>query len=177
VDIVAAGNPNADSAAAVVTYDAAHLQVNAFIPDTSVFETTLFQQSVSGQVQYQAGSLTCHAAGTCPSGPFRLATIRFTVLGQCGYSVPLAVSGQVLWVGTYGFNGTGTGSTIGISIAGDVDLDRGVDVVDIMLVAGRWSSVRGQPRYDARYDLNADGVIDTVDIMFVAQRWNQTCSS
>jgi hypothetical protein len=177
VDIVADCSPNADATATVVTFDPVHLQVVALTPDTSVFANTLFRSydNVGGQVQYEAGSLACHAGGRCPSGSVRLATIRFQAVGQCGYSVPLTLQGQITWEGPYAFNGVGSGSTVGISIAGDVDLNGRVDVVDIMLVTGRWSSVRGEPKYDARYDLDADGDIDVADIMFVAARWNQTC--
>ncbi len=178
VDIVADCGSNADAAATVVTFDPAHLQVEAITPDASGFATTLFQgyDNVAGLVQYDAGSLTCHSLSSCPSGSVRLATIRFRAVGECGFSVPLALHGQLTWEGSYVFNGVGNGSTVAITISGDVDLDGDVDVVDIMLVAGRWSSVQGQPKYDARYDLDADGDIDVVDIMFVAARWNQTCS-
>jgi hypothetical protein len=178
VDIVADCGSNADAAATVVAFDPAHLQVEALTPDASVFATTLLQayDNVAGQVQYDAGSLTCHSASSCPSGSVRLGTIRFRAVGECGFSVPLSIQGQITWEGAFIFNGVGSGNTVGISIAGDVDLDGDVDVVDIMLVAGRWSSVQGQPQYDARYDLDADGDIDVADIMFVASRWNQTCA-
>jgi hypothetical protein len=178
VDIVADCSPNGDAAAAVVTFDPAHLQVDALTPDTSVFTTTLFQSynNTTGKVEVEAGSMACHAAGNCPTGSVRLATIQFHAVGQCGYSVPLTVTGQITWQGPYAFNGAGTGTTVGISIAGDLDLNRAVDVVDIMLVAGRWSAVQGQAKYDVRYDSDADGDIDVADIMFVASRWNQSCS-
>jgi hypothetical protein len=58
---------------------------------------------------------------------------------------------------------------------GDMDADCDVDVVDIMLVAGRWSSSVGDPGYDARYDLDGNGTIDIVDIMLVAGQWNTHC--
>jgi hypothetical protein len=177
VDVVADCSPNADAAAAVVTFDPAHLQVDSLTPDTSVFTTTLVQTytNSTGRVEYEAGSMACHAAGNCPTGSVRLATIQFHAVGQCGYSVPLTVTGQITWQGPYTFNGTGTGSTVGISIAGDMDTNGKVDVVDIMLVAGRWPAVKGQAMYSARYDLDADGDIDVADIMFVAARWNQSC--
>ena len=50
-----------------------------------------------------------------------------------------------------------------------------MDVVDIMLVAGRWGSKLGDATYEARYDLDQDGDIDIVDIMLVAGHWGQAC--
>ncbi len=66
----------------------------------------------------------------------------------------------------------------------DVDGDGDVDIVDIMLVASRWStscenpdpdSNPATPSYEARYDLNGDCRIDIVDIMQVAANWGERC--
>ena len=59
---------------------------------------------------------------------------------------------------------------------GDMDADCDVDIVDIMLVAGRWGTRQGDARYDARYDVDSDGDIDIVDIMRVAAHWSTRCS-
>lgn len=178
VDIIATCGANADAAAAVVTFNPTHLQVEALTPDESVFATTLLQSydNATGMVKYDSGSLTCHAQGNCPSSTIRLATIRFRAVGECGFLVPLSVQGQVAWSGNYTFDATGTGSTISITIPGDMNADGKVDVVDIMLVAGRWPAARGDPKYDVRYDIDGSGQIDIVDIMFVAARWNTSCS-
>jgi len=56
-------------------------------------------------------------------------------------------------------------------LAGDLDGDNDVDIVDIMLVASRWGSSQGDVNYDVRYDLDGDGDIDVVDIMLVAAHW------
>jgi pimeloyl-ACP methyl ester carboxylesterase len=61
------------------------------------------------------------------------------------------------------------------TLTGDVDGDCDVDSVDIMLVAGRWDTRAGDPRYVARYDLDKDGDIDVVDIMLVADHWDEHC--
>jgi len=61
-------------------------------------------------------------------------------------------------------------------LPGDVDGDCDVDILDIMLVAGRWGSQQGDANYDPRYDLDGDGDIDIVDIMFVASRWGNRCT-
>jgi len=76
----------------------------------------------------------------------------------------------------YTYDAAGNLLHSGPELAGDVDADCDVDIVDIMLVASRWGSSRGDDRYDAWYDLDSDGDIDIVDIMMVASRWNQHCS-
>jgi hypothetical protein len=60
-------------------------------------------------------------------------------------------------------------------LAGDVDGDCDVDIVDIMQVATRWNTSAGQAGYDVRYDLDKNGQIDIVDIMIVAAQWNSHC--
>jgi len=57
----------------------------------------------------------------------------------------------------------------------DLDGDCDVDIVDVMLVAGRWGSRVGDAVYDPRYDLDDDGDIDIVDIMRVASHWGESC--
>ncbi len=60
-------------------------------------------------------------------------------------------------------------------LAGDVNGDCAVDIVDIMLVANHWNTRPGDPDYDARYDLDASGMVDIVDIMLAAAQWNTHC--
>lgn len=63
-----------------------------------------------------------------------------------------------------------------VALPGDIDGDCDVDIVDIMLVAGRWGTSQGEPSYDARYDLDLDGDIDILDIMRVAAQWGSQCT-
>ena len=57
----------------------------------------------------------------------------------------------------------------------DLDGDGDVDVVDIMLVAGRWHCKSGDDCYDGKYDLDGNGEINIVDIMVVAAHWGECC--
>jgi predicted secreted protein len=65
--------------------------------------------------------------------------------------------------------------TVTDSIPGDLDGDCDVDVLDIMIVAGHWGALQGQPQYDPACDMDSDGDIDVVDIMLVASHWGDTC--
>ncbi|MGA9347495.1 MAG: hypothetical protein WBW48_01660 [Anaerolineae bacterium] len=62
------------------------------------------------------------------------------------------------------------------TLAGDLDCDCDVDMVDIMLVASRWHATEGDLDYDPLYDLDGNGVIDIVDIMLVAVHWGESCA-
>jgi hypothetical protein len=62
------------------------------------------------------------------------------------------------------------------ALAGDMDGDCDVDVVDIMLVAAHWGAHSGDALYDPWYDRDNDGDIDIVDIMWVIARWGNSCS-
>jgi len=60
-------------------------------------------------------------------------------------------------------------------LIGDMDHDCDVDTVDIMLIAGRWTSKVGDANYDPRCDLDGDGEITVVDIMRAAAHWGEQC--
>jgi hypothetical protein len=60
-------------------------------------------------------------------------------------------------------------------IPGDVDCSCQVDVYDILLVAGSWLAMIGDPNYVATYDVNGDFVIDVVDLMIVTAHFGDTC--
>ena len=124
-------------------------------------------------------SFGAYSYGTGPgrSGSGPIATITFTpvALGTSALrfgSVQLATPGGVA-IPTTIENGS---IVVQAGLTGDVDNDCDVDIIDIMLVAGRWGATRGSGRYDARYDLDADGDIDIADIMQVVANWGQHCS-
>lgn len=71
---------------------------------------------------------------------------------------------------------SGVDASLAPVLAGDVNRDCQVDVVDIMLVASRWNTALGDTNYDARYDLDDDGNVDIVDIMLVSGQWGRTCA-
>jgi hypothetical protein len=63
---------------------------------------------------------------------------------------------------------------IKVTIPGDVNGDRIVNVLDLVLVSLVFGSVRGGPRYDPNMDLNHDGVINILDLAYVAIRFGST---
>jgi hypothetical protein len=55
--------------------------------------------------------------------------------------------------------------------------DGHIRVDDVQTIAFRWDATTGNPRYEARFDLNNNARIDTLDVQTVASRWNTTCSN
>jgi hypothetical protein len=97
-------------------------------------------------------------------------TITFTVDDHP--AVPLGPDPPV-WVGV--------GSRVHVELEacplfGDLDCNCDVDIVDIMMVASKWSCRLGDECYDPRYDFDGDGDIDIVDCMQVAVHWGEVCS-
>jgi len=126
-----------------------------------------------------AGAATAASAGDRPTGARALAALAGSSAQTIQYTYDAA--GRLVQENhgdlriTYTYDAAGNLLHTGPALAGDMDMDCDVDVVDIMMVAGRWNSRAGDPRYDARHDLDSDGDIDIVDIMRVATRWNQHC--
>ncbi|MFQ5812544.1 MAG: glycosyl hydrolase family 17 protein [Anaerolineae bacterium] len=55
----------------------------------------------------------------------------------------------------------------------DLDWDKDVDVIDIMLLVRAWSAERGNPEYRQYYDLHHDGRIDIEDLRRVTLHWRE----
>jgi hypothetical protein len=61
------------------------------------------------------------------------------------------------------------------ALAGDVNGDCSVNMIDIQQVAARYGAFYGSLLYSAKYDLNGDRQIDVRDIQAVAAAFGQTC--
>jgi len=59
--------------------------------------------------------------------------------------------------------------------AADYDDDGVVDDDDLTELAGHWHAEPGDPRYEARFDLNDDGVINVLDAQQAASWWGEEC--
>jgi effector-binding domain-containing protein len=66
------------------------------------------------------------------------------------------------------------GSTVTVTIAGDVDGDRDVDIFDIVRMAGVYGTSAPNPRYDADCDLDGDGDVDIFDIVIAGANYGES---
>ncbi len=61
--------------------------------------------------------------------------------------------------------------TVGQAITGDINIDGGVDVVDLLYMVDTFGLSLGDPGYDARADLNGDTSVDVVDLLILVDNW------
>ncbi len=61
-----------------------------------------------------------------------------------------------------------------VTIPGDVDGDRDVDIFDIVRMAGAYGTRRGDPKYDPNADLDDDGDVDIFDIVIAAGNYGKS---
>jgi hypothetical protein len=62
------------------------------------------------------------------------------------------------------------------SLAGDLNGDGVVNIIDINIVARAFRSKLGDPNWNSIADVNHDGVVDIIDINIVAKDWGKTAS-
>jgi hypothetical protein len=61
-----------------------------------------------------------------------------------------------------------------LTLKGDVDGDKDVDIFDIVRMAGGYGSRRGDPNYDPNADIDGDGDIDIFDIVAAAGNYGKS---
>jgi hypothetical protein len=66
------------------------------------------------------------------------------------------------------------GGTILVTIPGDVDGDRDVDIFDIVAMAGAYGSEEGEPEYAPAYDIDNDADVDIFDIVVAAGNYGDS---
>jgi parallel beta-helix repeat protein len=69
---------------------------------------------------------------------------------------------------------TRSGGLVFVSIAGDVNADKKVDLKDVFAVGKAYGSRLGDPRYDPNLDINNDGIIDLKDYFIVCKNYGQS---
>jgi len=66
------------------------------------------------------------------------------------------------------------GGWVFVTIAGDVDGDRDVDIFDIVRMAGVYGMSKLDPRYDSNCDIDGDGDVDIFDIVAAAGNYGES---
>ena len=69
---------------------------------------------------------------------------------------------------------TYTDGTMTITMQGDINADKIVDIFDIVRVALSFSAIPTDPNWDPNANINGDGVIDIFDIVIVALHFSET---
>jgi len=69
---------------------------------------------------------------------------------------------------------TYTDGTVLVTIAGDVNGDGTVNVLDLTIVSLSYGNFKGEPDYNPEADLNEDGIVDMQDLATVARNLGKT---
>jgi hypothetical protein len=69
---------------------------------------------------------------------------------------------------------TGPENALMITLVGDVNGDKIVDVFDVLAVKSRWGATPDSPDWIPEYDTNNDGVINVFDIIIIKSNWEQS---
>ncbi len=64
--------------------------------------------------------------------------------------------------------------TVTATLAGDINNDGTVNVMDLLRLANAWLSREGDPNWDAGADLRQDGQINVMDLLALANDWLKT---
>jgi hypothetical protein len=117
------------------------------------------QGSATFDVRLQAGS-PCIGAGA--AGLASLVTLPnpFVDMDGCTRSVAGRCD-----VGAYAVGAPGA------PIAGDVNGDGSVDVVDLLYLVAAFGTIRGDAAFNPACDFNNDGSVDVVDMLSLVQNW------
>ena len=65
-------------------------------------------------------------------------------------------------------------ASIFVTLGGDVDGNRQVDLFDIVLMAWGYGTSEGQPKFNANYDIDGDGDIDIFDLVIAAGNYGKS---
>ncbi|MCK4313203.1 hypothetical protein KAW04_00395, partial [Candidatus Bathyarchaeota archaeon] len=61
-----------------------------------------------------------------------------------------------------------------ITILGDIDADRDVDIYDVVKIIGVYRSQTADPNYKPNLDINGDGIINIYDVVICTSHYGQS---
>ena len=129
---------------------------------TKTFNITLFADQdwilIGDEIALQILNMTL-ASGNSTTVTF---TLNTTSLAKGNYTICGVVDNSVVdgW--------------IFVTVPGDVDMDRDVDIFDIVAMIGSYDSEIGDPEYELNYDLDSDGDIDIFDIVAACNHYGES---
>jgi hypothetical protein len=89
-------------------------------------------------------------------------------------TLTLSVSNYIEGISSFSFDIIINGSD-SLPLSGDVNGDRTVNIVDIVLYVLASGSKLGDPNWDPRVDINQDGIINDADFLVIATHFGETC--
>lgn len=111
---------------------------------------------------------------TVPAGATIIRTVEWNTTGLDYGFYTISVNANPVAGETMTTDNTYVGSTVMISIQGDANGDKSIDVFDILAVKSRWGRTPASPDWIPEYDVNDDDAIDVFDILTIKANWGQS---
>jgi len=112
------------------------------------------------------------------SGDGRLVSIEFLIVGYGSSNLTISLAGNLA---TTLLSSTGNSLTFTATdgyfrnaLSGDANIDKTVNVFDILAVKSRWGTTPASPNWVREYDVNLDDAINVFDILTVKANWGRT---
>jgi hypothetical protein len=142
---------------------------------TSRTQPTLKADNVAGYVSV-AETILGDVAGITGNG--RLFTISFLIMDYGATPIGIGMGGELP---TRLLESTGADHAYTVTdgyfrngLTGDANLDRTINVFDILAVKSRWNGTPASPDWIREYDVNDDAAINVFDILTVKANWGRT---
>jgi parallel beta-helix repeat protein len=115
-------------------------------------------------------------------------TMPVTLTGRNSITISLSCPTSSLAKGSYSISAfatpvssetdtsdnTSVGGLVSVSIAGDVNADRKVDLKDVYAVGKAYGSRPQDPNWDPNLDINSDGIVDLKDYFVTCKNYGQS---
>ncbi|MEM3578285.1 MAG: NosD domain-containing protein [Candidatus Bathyarchaeia archaeon] len=105
------------------------------------------------------------------SGNTTTRTITWNTTGWTKGSYTLKASVTIIPAETDTADNTFTYGTVKITVPGDIDGDRDIDIYDIVKIASAYGAKIGEPRYLPNADIDGNGEINIYDVVIATSRY------
>jgi len=105
------------------------------------------------------------------SGNTTTTTITWNTTGWTKGTYTLKATVTIIPAETDTADNTFTYGIVKVTVPGDVDGDRDIDIYDIVKIASAYGAKRGESRYDANSDIDGNGEINIYDVVIATSRY------
>lgn len=129
--------------------------------------------SSAGNIDFSAVTVYANSLTTHPAAA---GTFSFSNMNTGNYLLYAALHGYVSDTQSIALNSNMSNITIQLLqlLIGDINMDKIVDGVDLMLLAHSFGQTSSSSAFNAAADLQKDGIIDGNDLMILAQNFGKT---
>ncbi|HOV27413.1 MAG TPA: carbohydrate-binding protein [Pseudobacteroides sp.] len=146
------------------------------------FEARVASATSGGTIEIRLDGTTGPLVGTCKvegtGGWQTWATVTCDISGASGvhdlYLVFKGGESYLFNINWWKFKASETAPTPTSSPVKSIDINKDgiINMADVIIIAGKFNTVVGDPKYDEACDLNSDGAINMSDVIIIAGKFN-----